>query len=79
MWNNILYKLGQRQSQTPFSSAFWVKEYFGSKKFGFKKIWIKKILIPNKGQAKATIIIPIRPMSESDKCQVRGRWGAVSS
>ena len=32
-----------------------------------------------KGQAKATIIIPIRPISESDKCQLKGRWGAVSS
>ena len=34
---------------------------------------------PQKGQAKATIIIPIRPISESDKCQLKGRWGAVSS
>ena len=31
-------KLGQRQSQTPFSRAFWVQKNFNSKKF-----WVKKI------------------------------------
>ena len=33
------------------------------------------ILIFLKGQAKAIIINPIRPISESDKCQLRGRCG----
>ena len=30
-------KLGQRQSQTPFSSAFWVKKDFEPKRFWFQK------------------------------------------
>ena len=40
------YKLGQRQSQTPFSSAFWVQKDFRSKKvlgpksFKSKRIWV---------------------------------------
>ena len=44
-------KLGQRQSQTPFSSAFWVQKSVGSKQvlvakknLGPKKFWDKKIL-----------------------------------
>ena len=49
----------------------------------FIKIWssvkINCFIFRWKGQAKATIIIPIRPISESDKCQLRGRWGAVVS
>ena len=36
-----LNKLGQRQSQTPFSSAFWVQQDFRS-----KKVLIRKILGP---------------------------------
>ena len=46
----IKNKLGQRKSQTPFSSAFWVQKDFMSKKsFGFKsflapKSWVIKIL-----------------------------------
>ena len=36
-------KLGQRQSQTPFSSAFRVQKDFRSKKvLGPKKFWIQK-------------------------------------
>ena len=39
--NNINnnYKLGQRQSQTPFSSAFWVQ-----KDFQYKNCWVQKIV-----------------------------------
>ena len=44
LYNYILYKLGQRQSQTPISSAFQLvdKEYFRSKKFGSEIFWIQK-------------------------------------
>ena len=44
-YKNMENKLGQRQSQTPFSSAFWVQKDQGSKKkFGAqKKISSKKI------------------------------------
>ena len=36
-------KLGQRQSQTLFSSAFWVQKDFGLKKVsGPKKFWVQK-------------------------------------
>ena len=54
-------KLGQRQSQTPFSSAFWVLTKFGQKKFRVKqifgprkflfgptKLWVKKNFGPKK-------------------------------
>ena len=43
----------------------------------FCQIFTKMRDFHEKGQA--TIIIPIRPISESDKCQLRGRWWAVSS
>ena len=37
------YKLGQCQSQTPFSSEFWVQKEFGFQKiFGLQKCWVKK-------------------------------------
>ena len=39
----ILNKLGQRQSQTPYSSAFWVQKNFKSKKF-----WVQKNFGPQK-------------------------------
>ena len=35
----IFYKLGQRQSQTPFSIAFWIQKDFGPKEF-----WVKNQL-----------------------------------
>ena len=42
-------KLGQRQSQTPISSAFWVLKDFGLKKvLGPKRFSSKKILGPKK-------------------------------
>ena len=36
--------MGQRQSQTPISSAFQLvdKEYFRSKKFGSEIFWVQK-------------------------------------
>ena len=33
----IFYKLGQRQSQTPFSIAFWVQKHVE-----FKQFWVQK-------------------------------------
>ena len=42
-------KLDQRQSQTPISSAFWVKEDFGLKKLlGQKSVSTEIILVPKK-------------------------------
>ena len=52
-------KLGQRQSQTPFSSVFWVQKEFGYKKMlgpkeiqlkkmGSQKCWFKKKFVPKK-------------------------------
>ena len=42
-------KLGQRQSQTPISSAFWVQKDFGLKKvLGPKNLGSKKIVGPKK-------------------------------
>ena len=43
-WNILYNKLGRRQSQTPFSSAFWVQKDFvskvlGKKNFSSKKSW----------------------------------------
>ena len=35
------YKLGQRQSQTPFSSAFWVQ-----KDLEYKNFRVQKMLVP---------------------------------
>ena len=35
-------KLGQRQSQTPFSSAFWSVLYHKTLMVDIQKIWIKK-------------------------------------
>ena len=45
IYNSMVYnlkiyrknKLGQRQSQTPFSSAFWVQKHVESKQF-----WVQK-------------------------------------
>ena len=56
-------KLGQRQSQTAFSSAFWVQKSVGSKNlnyrkisgptnFGSKKLWVQKILGPENFESK---------------------------
>ena len=39
-------KLGQRQSQTPFSSAFWVQKIFGTKQF-----WVQKYFKTEKNVA----------------------------
>ena len=37
-------KLGQRQSQTPFSSGFWVQKDFMSKKIvGPNHFWLQKV------------------------------------
>ena len=41
-------KLGQHQSQTPISSAFWVQKDFGLKKCWVKKIQFQKNLGPKK-------------------------------
>ena len=47
-------KLGQRQSQTPFSSAFWVQKYFqyrkllGPKKFQFRKFFVSNKILGQK-------------------------------
>ena len=51
---NILNKLGQRQSQTPFSSEFWVQNSVEPRKISIpKKFWVKKILVQKiKGQRK---------------------------
>ena len=39
--------MGQRQSQTPFSSAFWVQKVFRSKKvLSQKKISLEKMMGP---------------------------------
>ena len=61
---------------TKNSNEFHVFLKFGQ---NFHAQIVKIFKIHWKGQAKATIIIPICPISESDKCQLRGRWGAVSS
>ena len=51
------------------------KSYILVKISDFCQIFTKMRDFHEKGQA--TIITPIRPISESDKCQLRGRWGAV--
>ena len=60
-------KLGQRQSQTPISSAFWVQ-----KDFGFKKCWVQKKF----GSKKIVCPKKFGPSNfGSNKCRVQKMFG----
>ena len=50
--NNTLHKLGQQQSQTPYSSAFWSSEknlgFNLMSRFSLHKKWFKQFFNPRK-------------------------------